>query len=141
LVEDERIALLSFTGSPAVGWAMKERAGKKKVVLELGGDAALVIDKDVTDRDRVIKRSVIGAFYQAGQSCVSVQRIFVHEDIADTFKQQFVAAINVMKVGDPMDEETDIGGIIDEKNTLRLKTWIDNAVESGAKCLIGNTMQ
>lgn len=141
LVEDERIHLLSFTGSPHVGWKMKEQAGKKKVILELGGNAGLIIDKDVTDRDRVIKRAVIGSFYQAGQVCISVQRITVHKDIAEAFTTKFLAAIKQMRLGNPLDENTDIGGIIDENNIVRLQERIGEAIDKGADCLIGNARE
>lgn len=117
---------------------MKSQAGKKRVVLELGWNAALIVDRDVSDWDWVIKRSVLGAYYQAGQTCISVQRIYVHEDIADEFKTRFVEAIKEVKVGDPREEDTYIGGIIDQKNRDRLQEWIDEALAGWANCLIGN---
>lgn len=98
LVEDDRISLLSFTGSPQVGWKMKTQAGKKKVVLELGGNAAVIVDKDVKDWDYLISRCVVGAFFQAGQVCISVQRIYVHQDIFEIFSQKFLAAVKTLVV-------------------------------------------
>ncbi|HEC15499.1 MAG TPA: aldehyde dehydrogenase family protein [Sedimenticola sp.] len=140
LVEDERIALLSFTGSPEVGWKMKRDAGKKKVVLELGGNAGLIIDKDLkqTDWDWLIGRAIIGAFYQSGQVCISVQRIFAHRDIYDEFKTRFVRAAEALEPGDPLEESTTLGPIIDSNNRDRLLAWIDEALAAGAKLLSGN---
>ncbi|MCA9231106.1 MAG: aldehyde dehydrogenase family protein, partial [Planctomycetales bacterium] len=109
---DERLKLLSFTGSPEVGWDLKARAGKKKVVLELGGNAACVVDGDA-DLEDVTSRLVIGAFYQSGQSCIGVQRIIVHESIYDALKERLVAATKELVVGDPKDETTFIGPMID----------------------------
>ncbi len=139
LVEDDRIKLLSFTGSDAVGWKLKEKAGKKKVVLELGGNAALIIDKGDHDWNAMIPRVVLGAFYQSGQSCISVQRIYCHADVYDAFKQRFVEAVQKLKTGDPMDEQTDLGPIIDAENAKRVQEWIAEAVEHGATVLTGNT--
>lgn len=135
---DERLKLLSFTGSPAVGWDLKARAGKKKVILELGGNAACVIDADQAERlDFVVERVVFGAFYQSGQSCISVQRVLVHEDLYPRFRDAFVAAVEKLVAGDPKDERTFIGPMIDEKEAVRLKAWIDEAVRAGARCLCG----
>lgn len=141
LVEDERVSLLSFTWSPHVGWKMKAQAGKKKVVLELWGNAWVIVDKDIEDWDWVINRTVIWSFYQAGQVCISVQKILVQEDIAETFKDKFLAAIKKMKVGNPLDEATNIGWIIDEKNLVRLQERIWEAVDQWAHCLIWNTAE
>lgn len=135
---DERLKLLSFTGSPAVGWDLKARAGKKKVVLELGGNAACIVDADQRDRlDQVIERVIFGAFYQSGQSCIGVQRILVHEDIYEDFRALFVAATSKLVAGDPKDEKTFIGPMIDEKEAQRLDEWIQQAVASGARLLCG----
>jgi aldehyde dehydrogenase (NAD+) len=135
---DERFKLLSFTGSPAVGWDLKARAGKKKVVLELGGNAACVIDADQADRlDFVIERVIFGAFYQSGQSCISVQRILVQETLYERFRDAFVAAVRKLVAGDPKDENTFIGPMIDEKEAARLHGWIEEAVRAGAKLLCG----
>ena len=134
--EDERLKLLSFTGSPDVGWALKAKAGKKKVVLELGGNAAVVVDRDA-DLDDALERIVFGAFYQSGQSCIGVQRILIHEDIYDSFKDMLVAKSKTLKSGDPKDRETFIGPMISTGEAQRLKGWIDEAVAGGATLLCG----
>ncbi|SMQ59445.1 Acyl-CoA reductase [Altererythrobacter xiamenensis] len=133
---DERLKLLSFTGSDEVGWALKARAGKKKVTLELGGNAAVVIDHDA-DLEDAVGRVIKGTFYQSGQSCISVQRILIHEDIYDTFKDMLVKQAKALKSGDPKDRDTFIGPMIDEGEAKRLKNWIDEAVEGGADLLCG----
>jgi acyl-CoA reductase-like NAD-dependent aldehyde dehydrogenase len=134
--EDERLKLLSFTGSPEVGWKLKSLAGKKKVTLELGGNAACIVDKD-TDMDDAVERIIFGAFYQSGQSCVGVQRILVHKDIYQIFSDKLVARTKTLKMGDPKEENTFIGPMVSEKEAMRLKSWIDRAVESGATLLCG----
>ena len=133
---DERLKLLSFTGSPGVGWDLKARAGKKKVVLELGGNAAAIVDRDA-DLDHALERIVFGAFYQSGQSCIGVQRILVHDDVYDRFKEMLVAKTRTLVAGDPHDRGTFIGPMISEKEATRLKGWIDAAVEGGASLLCG----
>lgn len=133
---DDRLKLLSFTGSPGVGWALKAKAGKKKVVLELGGNAGCVVDEDA-DIDDAVQRIVVGAFYQSGQSCISVQRILIHESIYDTFKAQLVAATKALKMGDPKDPETFIGPMISEGEAERLHGWINSARDRGATVLCG----
>lgn len=136
--EDERLKLLSFTGSPAVGWALKAKAGRKKVVLELGGNAACIVDADQADRlDEVVERLVFGAYYQSGQSCISVQRILAQEAIYDELRERLVAAVEELKTGDPRDEETFIGPMISEGEAKRLEGWIRDAVRGGAKLLCG----
>ncbi len=139
-VEDERLKLLSFTGSPAVGWDLKARAGKKKVVLELGGNAAVVVDADAGLEDAV-SRIVFGAFYQSGQSCISVQRILVHESIYGEFRERLVAAARKLKAGDPKDGATFIGPLISEEAAQRLESWIASAVAGGARLLCGGKRQ
>jgi acyl-CoA reductase-like NAD-dependent aldehyde dehydrogenase len=134
--EDPRIRLLSFTGSPAVGWDLKARAGKKKVVLELGGNAAVVVDQDADLRDAV-ERVVFGAFYQSGQSCIAVQRVIVHESVYDEFKSGLVEATAALRMGDPKQEDTFIGPMISEAEAERLQGWIGQAVERGARLLVG----
>lgn len=134
--EDPRIRLLSFTGSPAVGWGLKARAGKKKVVLELGGNAAVIVDHD-SDLDDVVARVVSGAFYQSGQSCISVQRVIVHERIYDEFKRRLIEATGALRTGDPKHEDTFIGPMISEAEAERLHGWIARAVEQGARVLAG----
>ena len=136
--QDDRLKLLSFTGSPGVGWALKAKAGRKKVVLELGGNAACLVDADQHDRlDHVVERLVFGAFYQSGQSCIGVQRILVHEELYDELKQRFVKAVKALKMGDPRKEETFIGPMISEGEARRLSGWIDAAVAAGASLLCG----
>lgn len=139
-VEDDRLKLLSFTGSAEVGWALKARAGKKKVVLELGGNAAVVVDEGVNVQDAV-RRIVIGAFYQSGQSCISVQRILVHETLIDALREALVAATGALKSGDPKLEETFIGPMISESDAVRLDTWVASAIARGGRLLCGGTRQ
>jgi len=133
---DERLKLLSFTGSPEVGWDLKARAGKKKVVLELGGNAAVVVEPDAELRDAV-ERIVFGAFYQSGQSCIGVQRILAHEEIYEDLKGRLVEATAALRMGDPKDPEVFIGPMISEKEASRLDGWIQQAVAAGAKLLCG----
>jgi len=133
---DDRLKLLSFTGSPDVGWDLKARAGKKPVILELGGNAACIVDHDA-DIDDAIERIVFGAFYQSGQSCISVQRILVHESLYERFRQKFTDKVAHLTVGDPKDERTFIGPMIAQAEADRLKSWIDEAVGKGAKLLCG----
>ncbi|MCM8541858.1 MAG: aldehyde dehydrogenase family protein [Lentisphaeraceae bacterium] len=133
---DPRLKLLSFTGSPGVGWELKAKAGKKKVVLELGGNAACVVDND-TDLEDAVKRIVFGAFYQSGQSCVGVQRIIAHDDIYEELKQKLVFATSKMKSGDPREESTFIGPMIAVKEAERLESWVNEAIENGATLLCG----
>ncbi|MDX3884949.1 MAG: aldehyde dehydrogenase family protein [Sphingomonas sp.] len=135
---DDRLKLLSFTGSPAVGWDLKARAGKKKVVLELGGNAAVVIDADA-DLDDAVDRTIFGAFYQSGQSCIGVQRIIVHEKVYDAFRDRLVAKAKALVAGNPHDEATFIGPMIDEKEAARLEGWIAEALDRGATLLCGGT--
>ena len=137
---DERLKLLSFTGSPDVGWALKARAGKKKVVLELGGNAAVVVDHDA-DVDFAVERIVFGAFYQSGQSCISVQRILVHESRYTEVREKLVARTRQLIKGDPKDEQTFIGPMISEGEALRLERWINEAVAAGATLLCGGTRE
>lgn len=133
---DERFKLLSFTGSPGVGWDLKSRAGKKKVVLELGGNAACVVDEDA-DLDDAVSRIVFGAFYQSGQSCVGVQRVIVHKSVYNDFRDKLIAATKELKSGDPKDESTFIGPMISEKEATRLDSWIQDAISAGGKLLCG----
>jgi acyl-CoA reductase-like NAD-dependent aldehyde dehydrogenase len=138
MVADERFKLLTFTGSPSVGWRMKERAGKKKVVLELGGNAGVIVDR-TADIDWAVKRSLIGAFAYSGQVCISVQRMFVHEAIWDTFMEKFLAGVAALRVGDPMDATTDVGPMVDEGQASRTQRWVDEAVAMGGTVLAGGT--
>ena len=136
LVEDERLKLLSFTGSPEVGWELKRRSGRKKVVLELGGNAAVVVDHDA-DLDDAVGRIAVGAFYQSGQSCISVQRILVHERIYPRFREQIVQAALQLKAGAPAEEETVLGPLISQESAIRLEGWIASACRRGARLLCG----
>jgi acyl-CoA reductase-like NAD-dependent aldehyde dehydrogenase len=136
MVADPRFKLLTFTGSPSVGWRMKERAGKKKVVLELGGNAGVIVDKSA-DLDWAIKRCLVGAFADAGQVCISVQRAFIHEDIWDEFMRRFVEGARALKVGDPLDPTTDLGPMVDANAASRTERWVDEAVALGGKVLLG----
>jgi acyl-CoA reductase-like NAD-dependent aldehyde dehydrogenase len=133
---DDRLKLLSFTGSPEVGWDLKARAGKKKVILELGGNAAVIVDQDA-DLNDAVERIIFGAFYQSGQSCIGVQRIIIHASIYDALKARLVDAASKLIAGDPKDEKTFVGPMIDEKEARRLDGWIQEAVGKGAVLLCG----
>jgi len=136
MVADPRFKLLTFTGSPSVGWRMKERAGKKKVVLELGGNAGVIVDKSA-DLDWAVRRCLVGAFAYAGQVCISVQRMFIHEDIWDVFMDNFVAGARQLKMGDPLDPTSDLGPMVDATAAGRTQRWVDEAVALGGKLLLG----
>jgi acyl-CoA reductase-like NAD-dependent aldehyde dehydrogenase len=137
LVEDERIALLSFTGG-LVGWELKARAGRKKVVLELGGNAAFIVDADPgRPLDEVVARLVSGAYYQSGQSCIGVQRIYAHADLYDKLKKKLRAAVGKLRMGDPRDEDVFIGPMIDEAAAQRVEQRLAAAIPGGAKSLAG----
>jgi acyl-CoA reductase-like NAD-dependent aldehyde dehydrogenase len=137
LVQDERFKLLSFTGGQ-IGWDLKARAGRKKVVLELGGNAACIVDRDQTDKlDYVVERLIFGAFYQSGQSCIGVQRIYAHDHVYDELKKRLLAATKKLVAGDPKKKDTFIGPMIDEAAAQRLQGWIDEARDAGATLLCG----
>ena len=139
-IEDPRFALLSFTGSAKVGWDLRARAGRKKVTLELGGNAACIVDGDQgPSLDAVADRLIFGGFYQSGQSCISVQRVLVHASLYDALKEKLVAKTKPLISGDPKDEKTFIGPMIDEPAAKRLHDWIESAVKKGAKILVGGT--
>ena len=133
---DGRLKLLSFTGSPGVGWDLKARAGKKKVVLELGGNAACIVDEDA-DLEDAVARLIVGAFYQSGQSCIGVQRILVHEAVYDDVRDRLVASTRNLKMGDPKDESTFVGPMIAPSEAERLEDWIREAVDGGGNVLCG----
>ncbi len=137
---DDRLKLLSFTGSPVVGWALKAKAGKKKVVLELGGNAACIVDEDA-DIDDAVSRLVVGAFYQSGQSCIGVQRVIIHASIYDEVKEKFIAATSKLQSGNPKDPETFIGPMISEREASRLHGWIQEAEQAGATLLCGGSRE
>jgi len=138
LVGDERIRMISFTGSAAVGWDIKRRSGKKKVILELGGNAAVLIHKDA-DLAYAAERCVSGGFGYAGQSCISVQRILVERSVCGRFTDLFLPAVSALRTGDPLDESTDVGPLIRESDATRATDWIQEAVRGGARVLAGGT--
>jgi acyl-CoA reductase-like NAD-dependent aldehyde dehydrogenase len=140
LVEDDRIKLLTFTGSPVVGWGLKSRAGRKRVTLELGGNAAVIVNDDA-DVAWAAERVAWGGFAYAGQTCISVQRVFVHERVHDDFVAELVRRVEALKVGDPLDEDTDVGPIIDTANADRIEEWIGEATAAGAAVLTGGTRE
>jgi glyceraldehyde-3-phosphate dehydrogenase (NADP+) len=136
LVEDDRIRLLTFTGSPAVGWGLKARAGRKRVTLELGGNAAVIVNEDA-DADYAAERVAWGGFTYSGQTCISVQRVLVHENLYDEFADDLVRRVEALKVGDPLDEETDVGPVIDKAAAERIEEWLEEATAGGATVLTG----
>ncbi len=136
LVTDERFNLLTFTGSPEVGWKMKSDAGKKKVVLELGGNAATIIT-ETSDIDIAVKKSIIGGFAYSGQVCIHAQRFYVHHSIFEKFKQQMISKTKQLKKGNPLDMDTDISVMIDESNAKRVEAWVAEAIDDGAELLTG----
>lgn len=136
LVIDPRFKLLSFTGSAPVGWMLKAKCGKKKVTLELGGNAGVIIEPDA-DLDLAAKRCASGGFGYAGQTCISVQRILVHHSVADTFTTKLLLQVARLKAGDPTDETTTVGPLIDPVATQRVEGWIEEAVSQGARVLLG----
>lgn len=140
LVTDPRFAILSFTGSPAVGWSMKSRAGKKKVILELGGNAGAIISASA-DLDLAIPKCLGGAFAYSGQVCIHTQRIFVHTSLIEAFSERFVAEVHSLRSGDPAQPETEFSVMIDEANAIRVEQWLEEAQADGAKILCGGKRQ
>ncbi|HEY3885498.1 MAG TPA: aldehyde dehydrogenase family protein [Vicinamibacterales bacterium] len=138
LVEDDRIRLLSFTGSPAVGWGLKNRAGRKRITLELGGNAAVIVHRDA-DIAYAAERITVGGFSYAGQSCISAQRIYVHGDVYDAFASALVARVRALHTGDPLREDTDVGPVIDRVAAGRIEEWLEEATAAGARILTGGT--
>ncbi len=136
LVTDERIKLISFTGSAAVGWAIKANAGKKKVVLELGGNAGVIIHSDA-DLAYAASRCITGGFAYAGQTCISVQRILVEQSVCGKFIELLLEGVSKLKVGDPLDDSTDVGPLIRESDAIRAHDWVQEAVRGGARLLCG----
>ena len=136
LVEDDRYKLLTFTGSAEIGWDLKARCGKKKITLELGGNAGVIVDKDA-NTDFAIRRIAAGGFSYAGQSCISVQRVYVHREIFEEFTQELVGAVRNLKMGDPMDPTTDVGPMIDEGAAQQTEEWIQEGIREGASVLTG----
>jgi acyl-CoA reductase-like NAD-dependent aldehyde dehydrogenase len=140
LVEDDRIRLLTFTGSPAVGWSLKARAGKKRVTLELGGNAPVIVDAGA-DLAYVAERIAWGATVQSGQSCISVQRVYVHAGAYDELVPQLVERFGALQTGDPLDEDTDVGPLIDDSAVERVEEWVREAVEQGGRALAGGARE
>lgn len=136
LVTDNRIQVLSFTGSPEVGWKMKEQCGKKKIILELGGNAGVIISPSA-DLNLAVTKCIIGAFAYSGQICIHAQRIFVHDSVFDRFTKSFIVQTKLINFGNPIHPETEISDMIDEDNAIRVENWINEAVSMGAKILCG----
>jgi glyceraldehyde-3-phosphate dehydrogenase (NADP+) len=136
MVTDERFAMLSFTGSPQVGWKMKNQVGRKKIVLELGGNAGVIVSPSA-NLDIAINKCISGAFAYSGQVCIHTQRIYIHTSIFERFISQFADATSKLKQGHPTDINTDISAMIDEENAIRVEEWLTEAVEQGAKILYG----
>ena len=136
LVGDERFKLLTFTGSPSVGWKMKAEAGKKKVVLELGGNAGAIVD-ETADLEWAVARLVYGSFAYAGQVCISVQRIYVVASIYEEFERRFIEKVRDVKAGDPLDPDTDLGPMVDARAVARTDEWVREALAGGARALTG----
>ncbi len=136
LITDSRFRMLSFTGSPAVGWKMKARAGKKKVILELGGNAGTIVTESC-DLEHAVKRCLLGGFAYSGQVCIHAQRFFVHQSVFMQFTENLRDSVNQLKKGDPLSLETDISVMIDSDNARRVQEWINEAVANGAKIITG----
>ncbi len=138
MVRDPRIHALSFTGSATVGWSLKAKAGKKRALLELGGNAAVIIEPDA-DLSLAAQRCVTGGFSYSGQTCISVQRIYIHDEVYDAFLARVLPLVESLPTGDPVDDSTVIGPLIDERAAIRVETWIREAVDQGARLLTGGT--
>lgn len=138
LLDDDRVKMLTFTGSPAIGWGLKNKANKKKVTLELGGNAAVVVEPDA-DLDFAVPRIVTGSFSYAGQICISIQRLFIQEKIYDRFMADFLEKTKKLRLGDPLDEATDVGPMIDEDSAKQTEEWIGQAAAAGGRVLCGGT--
>jgi glyceraldehyde-3-phosphate dehydrogenase (NADP+) len=136
LITDERFKMLSFTGSPEVGWDMKTRAGKKKVVLELGGNAGVVVTPTASI-PKAVEKIVTGSFAYSGQICIHVQRIFVHESVWQDFTDRFIARVQKLRTGNPLEPETEFSVMIDKENAVRVENWVREAVAGGARILCG----
>src|ERR671918_2306485 len=134
MAKDDRFAKISFTGSSEVGWNLRASAPKKSVTLELGGNAGVIVHSDA-DLETAAQRIAFGGYCQAGQSCISVQRVLVHSDVVDRFNDLLVTEVNKLKTGDPMDPDTDVGPVIDHESLERIAAWVDEAVQAGAEVL------
>ena len=140
LIADERIKMISFTGSPAVGWDIKAKAGKKKVALELGGNAAVIVEPDA-DIHAAVERCVYGGYVYAGQVCIAVQRIYIHHTIYEEFTDEFVDRVKKLKTGDPLLPETDVGPLISLDEIHRVQEWVEEARQQGATVLTGGSYE
>ncbi len=140
LTTDPRVAMISFTGSPPVAHQITKVAGLRRVVLELGGNAATIIDEDA-NIDHAVNRTVMGSFSYSGQVCISVQRIYVHRKRYDEFKQKFIAATEKLVMGDPLSDKTDIGPVLNNAAAERIEKWVNEAVQQGAKLVMGGTRE
>jgi len=136
LVTDERIKMLSFTGSPSVGWKMKQQAGKKKVALELGGNAGVIVSS-TADIEDAADKCILGGFAYSGQVCIHAQRIYVHEDVSEAFTNRFIEKVEKLRKGNPLDAHTDISVLIDQHDANRVEAWVNEAIEQGARVLTG----
>jgi acyl-CoA reductase-like NAD-dependent aldehyde dehydrogenase len=136
LLDDVRVRMITFTGSGRVGWMIRQRAPMKRVTLELGGNAAVMIEPDA-DIDRAVERCVVGGYLYAGQSCISTQRILVHDDVYERFVERFVARVGALRTGDPLADTTDVGPMIDQANAERAEAWIAEARAAGARVAVG----
>ena len=136
LVTDPRVAMITFTGSPPVGRDIKEKSGLKKVTLELGSNSACIVDESA-DLDLAVPRCIVGSFAYAGQVCISVQRIYIHQKIFDEFSQRFLEGTEKLKLGNPLNPETDVGPMITEGDAKRTESWVNEAIQGDAKILIG----
>lgn len=137
LIKDKRVSKISFTGSREVGEHITKTAGLKKVTMELGSNSAVIVDKDVYDLDYAVNRCVLGAYYNQGQVCISVQRIYVHRKVYEEFLERFVKLTEKQVVGNPLDENTDVGPMISEAEAIRVESWIEEAKNQGATILTG----
>ncbi|MCA1557598.1 MAG: aldehyde dehydrogenase family protein, partial [Acidobacteria bacterium] len=137
-LKDERVSMISFTGSAEVGWLLRARAARKQVTLELGGNAPVIVD-ETADLGYSVERTAMAAFNYAGQVCISAQRIFVHESIADQWTDEFVRRARALQTGDPLDERTELSVMIDEEAARRAEGWINEAIGGGARLLCGGT--
>jgi glyceraldehyde-3-phosphate dehydrogenase (NADP+) len=136
MARDERYRKISFTGSAGIGWYLKSLDPKKRVTLELGGNAGVIVHSDA-DLDLAAQRVAFGGYYQAGQSCISVQRVLVARDVYDRFAELLTKQVEQLKVGDPMDPTVDVGPVIDRGEADRISAWVDEAVSQGAQVLTG----
>lgn len=140
LIDDDRIRLLTFTGSPAVGWALKARSGRKRVTLELGGNAGVIVHSDA-DIPYAAERVTYGGFSFAGQICISVQRVYVHASVYDAFLAELLPRVKALKVGNPLEESTDVGPVIDAGASQRIEEWVEEAQQAKAQVLTGGTRE